>query len=70
MSRWTVGTTTDDDNLIDELSDRVRHEAYAVDPHAVAGAVLREVADSWTAFTQGRVHGLGVPDPRSRRRSM
>lgn len=69
MSSWTVEATTDDDNLIGELSDRVRHEAYAVDPQAVATAVLRDVADSWTAFTEGRAHGRAAADSRDRHRA-
>ena len=69
MSSWTVEVTTDDDNLIEELSDRVRHESYAVDPQAVATAVLRDVADSWTAFTEGRARGRALPDARGRHRA-
>jgi len=70
MSSWTVAVTTDDDNLIEELSDRVRHEAYAVDPHAVASAVLQDVADSWAAFTEGRADARGALDSRARHRAM
>jgi hypothetical protein len=69
MSSWIAQATADDDTLIEELSDRVRHDAYEVDPDAVARAVLLEVADSWEAFTQGRAHGHGGSVPRVRRPS-
>ena len=61
MSCWTAGVTAESDELIEELSERVRHRAYAIDPQEVAAALLRDVADEWRAFTEGRAHARVAP---------
>lgn len=67
MKSWVVETAGGRDDVIVELSDRVRHDAYRVDPYDVAMALLRDVADNWTAFTQGRAHGRATPEHLARR---
>jgi hypothetical protein len=68
MKSWIVDeSAVEDDDVVVELSDRVRHDAYSVDPHDIAAAVLRDVADSWDAFTQGRPHGRWSAEQRARR---
>ncbi|MEI2702559.1 MAG: hypothetical protein V9E83_09185 [Baekduia sp.] len=67
MKGWVVETERSGDDVIVELSDRVRHDAYCVDPQDVAVAVLRDVADSWEAFTQGRAHGRQSAEHLARR---
>ena len=61
---------TEADDIVVELQDRVRHDAYSVDPQVVADAVLRDVSANWAAFTEGRARGLGALDRPVRRRTI
>lgn len=55
-------------DLVAGLQDRVRQHGYEVDPVQVADAVLRDVAESWLAFSEGRARALGALDRSARRR--
>jgi len=54
--------------LVAGLQDQVRRHGYEVDPVQVADAVLRDVAESWAAFNEGRARALGALDRQARRR--
>lgn len=65
-STSTVSREEITDDLVAGLQDRVRHQDYKVDPVQVADAVLRDVAESWAAFTEGRARALGALDRSER----
>lgn len=66
MTNWVFEADVHEDPIV-ELSDRVRHDAYAIDVQAVATAVLHDLAASWEAFTQGRAHGHAEAEYLARR---
>lgn len=67
-STTTTGQEESTGDLVAGLQDRVRRHGYEVDPVQVADAVLRDVAESWLAFSEGRARALAVLDRSARRR--